>query len=173
MSEWIEEALKPHHDTTAFDSGNDDIDLYLRRFALRNHRRNISKTYVACLSSAPITVVGYYTVVPAQLSVEDLPARMQAGLPRYPAGGFRLARLGVTRSLQRRGLGQDLVVAAGLRALAIAREVGGVFLVVDAMSDSLAGWYQRSLGMEALPDAPRTLVVNLQTFRRADDVSAP
>lgn len=169
MFEWTEEALKSHHDTSTFESGNDEIDLYLRRFAFRNHRRNISKTFVACLRTDPQVVVGYYTLVPAELSLDDLPGRMRPGLPRYPVGAYRLARLGVTRALQGQGLGRDLVTAAGLRALEIADQIGGVLMIVDAMSEDLADWYQRTFKMEPLGDRPLTLVVNLRTFQQADD----
>ena len=39
---------------------------------------------------------------------------------------FPLGRLAVSRSTQERGLGGDLLLAAGERALAVAQEVGGV-----------------------------------------------
>ena len=168
MLEWAEEELSQRHIVNSFDSGNDEIDLYLKSFALRNHRRNVSKTYVACLPSQPRVVVGYYTLTPTDLAAEALPDHLKQGLPRYAVPAYRLARLGVTSTCQGQGLGQDLVYQAGRRALDVAEQVGGILLIVDAMSDELVGWYRHYFGMESLHDVPRTLVVNLRKFARAD-----
>lgn len=53
---------------------------------------------------------------------------------------FRLGRLTVDRSVQGRGLGGDLLLAPGERALAGASQVGGVALAID---DKAARWYER------------------------------
>lgn len=168
MLDWVEDEISRLHDVAAFNSGNAEIDVYLKRFALRNHRRNLSKTYVACFPTEPGVVVGYYTLTPTELGVDSLPGRLTEGLPRYAVPAFRLARLGVTLTAQGNGLGQDLVYQAGCRALGVAEQVGGILLAVDAMSDDLVEWYRGYFGMESLRDTPRTLVVNLRTFASAD-----
>ena len=48
---------------------------------------------------------------------------------------FRLGRLAVAVALQGRGLGGELLLAAGERALSVAQEVGGVALAIDAKGD--------------------------------------
>src|SRR5262249_22803260 len=66
---------------------------------------------------------------------------------------FRLARLAVDRRIQGRGLGGQLLLAAGRRCLRAASEVGGVAVLIDAKNEGAAGWYA-GYGAMALADAP-------------------
>jgi len=63
---------------------------------------------------------------------------------------------------QGRGLGGELLLAAGQRALAVAEEVGGVALAIDA-KDRAARWYER-FGAQRLLDDPLKLVLPLATI---------
>ena len=80
--------------------------------------------------------------------------------------GFRLARLALDRTMQGRGLGGQLLLAAGRRCLLAAAEVGGVVLVIDAKNERVAGWYA-SYGAVPLLDAPLTLLMPLATVEAA------
>jgi hypothetical protein len=68
--------------------------------------------------------------------------------------------------MQGQGLGGDLLLAAGARALAVAREVGGVALAIDAKDDRAATWYRRFGAMRLLDD-PLKLVLPLETIATA------
>jgi hypothetical protein len=57
-------------------------------------------------------------------------------------------------------------MAAGERALAVAHEVGGVALAIDAKDDGAAAWYQR-FGALPLLDDPWKLVLPLATIAAA------
>ena len=76
---------------------------------------------------------------------------------------FRLGRLAVNRASQGRGLVAELLAAAGARALAVAAEVGGVALAIDAKDQRAAEWYMR-FGALPLLDDPTKLVLPLQTI---------
>ncbi len=73
------------------------------------------------------------------------------------------------RSVQGQGLGGDLLLAAGERALAVAAEVGGIALAIDAKDAKAAGWYER-FGALALLDDPLKLILPLSVV--ADTVTA-
>jgi len=77
---------------------------------------------------------------------------------------FRLGRLAVSLDAQGRGLGGDLLLAAGERALAVAQQVGGVALAIDAKDERAAAWYER-FGALRLLDDPLKLVLPLDTIR--------
>jgi hypothetical protein len=62
--------------------------------------------------------------------------------------------------VQGRGLGGDLLLAAGERALAVAAEVGGVALAIDAKDENAARWYER-FGALSLLDDPLRLALPL------------
>jgi hypothetical protein len=69
-------------------------------------------------------------------------------------------------AVQGRGLGGDLLLAAGERALKVAQEIGGVALAVDAKDERAAIWYER-FGALRLLDDPLKLVLPLDTIRAA------
>ena len=75
---------------------------------------------------------------------------------------YRLARLAVSVDVQGHGLGADLLLAAGMRALSVAAQAGGVALAIDAKNERVAGWYAR-FGALPLLDDPLKLVLPLAT----------
>ena len=60
-------------------------------------------------------------------------------------------------------MGGELLLAAGARALAVAEEVGGVAVAIDAKDDRAAQWYER-FGALRLLDDPLKLVLPLATI---------
>ena len=65
---------------------------------------------------------------------------------------FRLGRLAVSVALQGRGLGGDLLLSAGVRALSVASQIGGVALAIDAKDERAAKWYERFGSLRLLDD---------------------
>jgi len=95
-----------------------------------------------------------------------MPVKLTKKLGRYDVPVFRLGRLAVDRSVQGRGLGGDLLLAAGERALAVSAEVGGVALAIDAKDEKAARWYER-FGASVLLDDRLKLVLPLAVIADA------
>ena len=163
---WREEALTRRHDRAGFDCGVGALNDYLRRYARQNHQSGGAKTFVAAAVASPNTVLGYYTIAPGAIDFADVPDAAKRGLGRYEVPVFRLGRLAVSVGEQGRGLGGELLMAAGQRALAVAEAVGGVALAIDAKDEAAAGWYQR-FGALRLLDDPLALVLPLATIAAA------
>lgn len=161
--------ISPAHDCSRFDCGDIEINRYLQRHALTNHKRGIAKTFVAVAEDADLRVVGYYSISPTQIDVEELPRSMSRSLPGYPLGGYRMGRLGVALEAQGQGLGADLVFAAAARAVRASESVGGAVLLIDAKSASLAEWYRREFRGFPLNSHPNSLVIPLNRIRDALD----
>ena len=89
-----------------------------------------------------------------------VPPESTRKLGRYDVPVFRLGRLAVDLSVQGQGLGGELLLAAGERALAVAAEVGGTALAIDAKDGNAARWYER-FGALPLLDEPLKLVLPL------------
>jgi GNAT superfamily N-acetyltransferase len=132
----------------------------LRRYARQNHETGGAKTFVAVPPDQPARIVGSYSISPGALAFARVPTDLTRKLVRYEVPVFRLGRLAVDRAVQGQGLGADLLLAAGLRALAVATEVGGVALAIDAKDEAAAHWYER-FGALALLDDPLRLVLPL------------
>jgi hypothetical protein len=84
------------------------------------------------LPNEPARILGYYTISPGAIEFAKVPATARRRLGRYEFPVFRLGRLAVDLSVQGGGLGGELLLAAGRRALSVAVEVGGVALAIDA-----------------------------------------
>jgi hypothetical protein len=164
--EWREEALTRHHDRSGFDCGSSPLNEYLRRYARQNHESGGAKTFVAVGPATATVVLGYYSISPGAIAFAKTPAAITKKLGRYEVPVFRLGRLAVSLSVQGRGLGGDLLLSAGERALAVAQEVGGVALAIDAKDERAAAWYGR-FGALRLLDDPLKLVLPLETIRAA------
>ncbi len=163
---WREEALTRRHDRAGFDCGVTALNDYLGRYARQNHESGGAKTFVAVAVDSPHTVLGYYTIAPGAIDFSDVPEAAKRGLGRYEVPVFRLGRLAVSVNEQGRGLGGELLMAAGERALAVAAAVGGVALAIDAKDDAAARWYER-FGALRLRDHPLALVLPLATIAAA------
>ena len=166
LASWHEEPVAKRHDRKSFDCGDADLNDFLQRYARQSHEQGSAKTFVAVDDAEPAKVLGFYSVAPASLDYDDLPETMRRGLARHDVPGFRLARLATDRIIQGRGLGGQLLLAAGRRCLRAATEAGGVVLLIDAKSDRAAGWYA-GYGAVPLQDAPRALVLPLATIETA------
>lgn len=103
---------------------------------------------------------------PGTIDFSRVPADLTKRLSCNDVPVFRLGRLAVDRSAQGQGLGGDLLMAAVERALAVAAEVGGVALAIDATSAEAARWYAR-FGAQALLDKPLKLVLPLSVVTDA------
>ena len=163
---WQETSLARTHARKAFDCGEPALNDFLQKFARQNHDSGGAKTFVAVEASAPTAILGYYTLSPASIDYARTPAVVSRGLGRYEVPVYRLGRLAVGASVQGRGLGGGLLLAAGRRCLSVAAAVGGVAILIDAKSDRVATWYE-CFGAVRLDDAPLTLLLPLKTVAAA------
>jgi GNAT superfamily N-acetyltransferase len=165
VNEWHEEPVNKKHDRGAFDCGEEALNEFLRRHARKSHDAGGAKTFLA-IDDGDGSVLGYYSLCPASIEYARTPELAKRGLARHEVPGFRLARLAVDRKAQGRGLGGQLLLAAGRRCLMAAAEVGGVALGIDAKNERVAKWYA-GYGAVPLLDAPLTLVLPLATIEAA------
>jgi GNAT superfamily N-acetyltransferase len=163
---WREEPTSKRHDCRDFDCGSADLNEYLRRYARQNHESGGAKTFVAVAPAQPNIIRGYYTISPGAIEFAKVPAALTRRLGRYQVPVFRLGRLAVRLEVQGSGLGSELLLAAGKRALSVAVDVGGVALAIDAKNERAAAWYERFGAMRLLDD-PLELILPLKTIAAA------
>lgn len=145
-----------------FTSGNTALDEWLRRNA-RTATGQGTRTYL--LVDDHREVIGYFAIAPHLLSRGDAPVRLARGAPRHiPA--VLLAKLALDTSVQGRGLGAELLVAALEVIVAAARQVGGRVVVVDAVDDAARSFYERH-DFVRLPGQPHRLVMKLSSVAAA------
>ena len=158
--------LTAEHLADAFDCGEPALNGFLARYARQSHKNGGAKTFVVVDPAAPQKILGFYSLSFGALAYARTPALLTRGLGRYEVPVFRLGRLAVAREWQGQGLGGALLIAAGRRCIAVAQEVGGVALLIDAKSDRAAQRYE-GFGALRLEDAPLSLVLPLTVIAQA------
>lgn len=152
------EALATHHDRDAFSCGVDSLDRYLRSQAGQDVRRRANGVFILVAADAVETVLGYYTLCATSLPQGDVPAAARKHVPRYPlVSATLIGRLAVSRPRQGDGLGSLLLADAVQRAYASAETVGSSMLVVDALNERAAAFYE-SFGFQPLPQSLRLVL---------------
>lgn len=163
---WHEEPIAKRHNRDAFDCGDESLNEFLRRYARQAHDHGGAKTFVAVPDDDALRILGFYSLSPASVGFFQVPDVITRGLARHDVPVFRLGRLAVDRSMQRKGLGGQLLLAAGRRCLRASQEVGGVALLINAKDEAVANWYA-SYGALQLLDTPLTLLLPLKTIQTA------
>lgn len=171
MPDWREEPIGRQHDRAGFDCGTPELNEYLARYARQNHESGGAKTFVAVSDAAPTRILGFYSISPGSVDFTRVPAELTRRLGQYEVPVFRLGRLAVDRTTQGQGLGGELLLAAGERAISVAAEVGGVALAIDAKDAAAVRWYCR-FGARHLLDDPLKLILPLRTLADAIAASA-
>jgi GNAT superfamily N-acetyltransferase len=145
------EPLGDRHDLSRFDSGRPDLDRWLREHARSAEVRRTARTFVWLDGDG--AVIGYYTIAAHLLKRADLPRSIGRGNPNYiPA--VLLARLALDSTLHGQGLGAALLADALMRIVAATKVVAARFVVVDAIDDPAASFYERH-GFRRIPTTNR------------------
>jgi predicted N-acetyltransferase YhbS len=122
--------LRETDDRGSFQSGDEQLDLFFRRYAGQNQfRHHIGTTYVAVERE---TILGFATVTVGHVEIENLPPGLRKKLPDYPLPILRLARLAVDRNAQGMGVGEHLLRTVLSLAIELRANLGCVGVVVDA-----------------------------------------
>lgn len=122
------------------DSGEPELDTWLREHAAGAEARRVARTFVWCQVDDDVAV-GYYSLAGHRLVRDDLPKSIGRGSPaEVPA--VLLARLAIDASLQGQGLGGALLADALTRVVAATELVAARFVVVDALHEKAATFYE-------------------------------
>lgn len=165
--------LLPTDSREEFSSGDVDIDRFFRKYAGQNQFRHyVGTTYVAVDENGRIS--GFATVCPGEIQLNDLPARLQKKLPKYPLPVLRLARLGVHAEAHGLGIGTQLLRFVFALSLKMATDFGCVGILVDAKEDAVT-FYERfgfvpidlDEGQSGIRPAPTAMFLSIRKINAA------
>src|SRR4051794_24525118 len=123
-------ALRTTDERGGFESGDEVLDRFFRQYAGQNQfRHHLGVTHIAIEANL---VLGFVTVSPRHIEIEDLPEHARAKIPRYPIPVLGIARLAVDASAGSKGIGTQLLKYAFQLALRMSEDLGCAGLVVDA-----------------------------------------
>ena len=151
-------ALRPSDDRSAFQSGDEALDRFFHHYAGQNQFRHyLGVTYVVVDAER---ILGFATVAPRHIEIDDLPERARKKLPRYPVPCFRMGRLACRSDRRGQGIGRLLIGCAVERCLQARKQVAAFALIVDA-KDAAAMAFYGHYGFTACTDSQMTLYLPL------------
>nr|WP_211175846.1 GNAT family N-acetyltransferase [Brasilonema sp. UFV-L1] len=154
--------IKPEYLLEDFDSGNPELDDWLRKRALKNEDTGASRTYVVTMEQK---IIAYYCLANGSVLNTSAPGRVSRNMPdAIPV--MVIGRLAVDQNWQGKGIGRGLVRDAVLRTLQAASIAGIRAILVHAISEKAGQFYQKC-GFIASPVAPMTLMVTIGDVKAA------
>ena len=163
VSPFISEALAEHHLLERFTSGNDALDIWLLNHARHAQSMRTARTFV--WHTGDQVVIAYFSLAAHLVVRAELPPRVARGSPdAIPA--VLLARLALDRSLHKQGLGGELLLDALSRAVQASEVAAARLLVVDAIDEAAAAFYEHH-GFVAVPGNRQRLVQKISDIAAA------
>jgi predicted N-acetyltransferase YhbS len=156
------ELLQRSHDVSELSCGKPPLDRWLKTYALTNQEKGFTVVLVVHENRR---VVGYYGLSPTAVAAATIPRSIRTGQPPNPVPCLLLGQLATDMAWAGRGIGRGLVKDALQRTVEGARLIGGRALVVNAIDDAAAIFWQR-LGFVPSRGDPLLL------FRSIADIAA-
>ncbi len=158
--------LSPGDPVGDFSSGEPEIDGWLAQRAHRAEKSRTARTYVAIDLDSGL-IAGYFCLSAHSVARESIGGGWLARNSPELVPVVLLGRLGVDRRYQENHLGAALLKDAILRTIAVARTIGARALLVDALTETAAGFYEH-YGFRRVPGSPQTLFLPLERMMEAD-----
>lgn len=163
------ERLSSARASKPFICGNDDLDVWFRDASETADRAGAARVYVSLDDNGE--VIGYFAIVPHVVRRQDLPTSVGRGSPEV-IPSFLLARLALSKHLHGHGRGGELLAEALTTILAAISVGGGRMIVVDAIDDRAAMFYEH-FGFSSVPENPNRLVMKASTAAASLDIEWP
>ncbi|WP_380169626.1 GNAT family N-acetyltransferase [Jannaschia sp. R86511] len=155
--------LKSSDSTAEFESGAQELDDWLKRFAYTNLRANNAITYVTLENDR---VVGYYAIAMAAAELKSVPGRLQKGGRPEQLPCLLLARLAVDKSMQGHGLGVDILQDALRRAAMLSDSVAAAAVLVHARDETARRFYEHNVDVLPSPLDELQLFIPMKDVRK-------
>lgn len=150
------------HDVSGFDCGNDSLNDWLQKRAIKNEKNGASRTFVVCNSNV---VIGYYSLAVGAVAREEASGKVRRNMPE-PIPVMILGRLAVDRHWQGKKIGVGMLKDAILRTLVVAEQAGIRAMLVHALSEAAKQFYLQC-GFHESPVNDMTLMITLDEARNA------
>lgn len=150
------------HDLSDFSCGKHSLDRWLKTRALSNQQKGFTAVMVVHDRGQ---VIGYYGLAPTSIIPAQLPRSIRTGQPPDPVPCLLLGQLATDERWAGKGIGSGLLKHALQRCVTASGLIGGRALIVNAVDDDAAAFWQR-WGFLPSKDDPLTL------FRSISDIAA-
>lgn len=144
------EPLSSIHDRGNFDCGVEELNRFLKQYALQNQKKHFVRTYVGLQDKK---LIGYYSLAFGEVKQDIVPQLLTRGMGKYRLPVIILGRLAVHKDAQGQKIGLGLLKDAILRAKQ-AEQIGGLrAIIVHAKDDGAKAFYMKHGFVAALDDS--------------------
>ena len=160
---WRVELLTKSHNRKTFQSGQEQVDAWLKQSALQSQKKHLSSTKV--LLDNESRLVGYYTLATSQVDFSDLPSDVAKSLPQRQLPVAVLAWLGVDSNFQGRGIGERLLATALRDCHEASQTFAFIAVILDCVDAPSKAFYQR-FDFAELPGYPMRLYLPFKLLEK-------
>ncbi len=148
---WAKEFVeldKKVHDRSSFDSGEDELNDFIKPKAAKHMAAGISRTMVlpaaSPLPDGKYPICSFYSIAPSQNERQTIPAAVSKKLPHYPIPVFLIAQLAVHAEIKGQGLGKITLIKALEHLWSIHAHMRAYAVVVDCLNQAAQDFTQNS-----------------------------
>lgn len=157
------EKLERLHNVDSFDCGQENLNRYVKQYALMSQKSDAASTYVGVVGKK---IIGYYTLVVSNVVYADAPERLIKGLSRNPVPVILLARIATDLEWQGKGVGAGLLRDAMQRTVQVADIAGVRAFLVHAKDDKAKAFYEH-FNFSPSPTDPYHLYLLVKDIRKS------
>ncbi|MFB8342784.1 GNAT family N-acetyltransferase [Brucella cytisi] len=136
----VPEPLTIAHDVSEFSCGKPTLDHWLKTRALSNQQKGFTAVLVVHEAGR---VVGYYGLAPTAVVPAVMPRSIRTGQPPDPVPCLLLGQLATDTGWTGQGIGTGLVKHALQRCVLASSLIGGRALMVNAVDEEAALFWER------------------------------
>jgi GNAT superfamily N-acetyltransferase len=162
------EPLSDAHDISHFSCGKPSLDNWLKTRALSNQKKGFTAVMVVHDVGK---VVGYCGLAPTAVVPTSLPRSIRTGKSPDPLPCLLLGQLATDGAWRGKGIGTGLLKHALQRCVEGATLIGGRALIVNAVDDDAAAFWQRR-GFLLSKDDPMVLARSIHDIVASLEASA-
>lgn len=153
--------LNSTHDRQSFDCGVAPLNTWFATTARQQQRKGAATVFVAVNTESPTTCLGLFSLSATEIDGNNVP---MTSLPnKVPA--ILLGRFAVSKSLQGKGLGRDLLMCAFEKVALASQTVGAMFLAVKAKDEKAAAFYSK-YGFQPSKSDPLQMFLPVSTITK-------
>jgi predicted N-acetyltransferase YhbS len=160
---WRVDLLAKSHNRKTFQSGQEQVDGWLKRPALQSQKKHLSSTKV--LLDEESRIIGYYTLASSQVDLSDLPIDVAKSLPQRQLPVAVLAWLGVDSTAQGRGIGSRLLATSLRDCHEASQTFAFIAVILDCVDAPSKAFYQR-FDFAELPGYPMRLYLPFKLLEK-------
>jgi GNAT superfamily N-acetyltransferase len=156
-------------DISQFSCSENELNEYLKKYALSNHINRIS---TCILVKAEMALVGFFCWSNCAVDKASIDPQDAKGLPRYPLPAIKIGRLAVDYKYTGKGLGGSILKHIFEKAILYSKKEeypAFSFLLVDAKTEKARQWYI-SYGFKSFSDKTESLYLPIKTLLKASMV---